>query len=164
LKKCLEWYYKLQTAIIVSFFAVVVAVIFYQVVNRSILKMTVNWPEELARYLIVWIIFVSSIAALRKGAMIGVDVITSHLKGLTRLIFEVFQNLVVIVFAVVVTGNALTIIKMQLETVQLSPALHLNMAVPYLAVPVWGFFSVLEILITTVYKIVSYGKKPPDSV
>lgn len=161
MKTFLKIYYKTQTYLIVVLFLLVVAVTFFQVVNRTLIKMTVTWPEELARYLIVWMIFVASIAAFRRGAMIAVDVITGRLKGVTKLAFDVFSNVVIIFFAAIVTYFCFIIIGMQLEVVQESPALHLNMAVPYSALPVWGILTVIEVLVDTVRKIRSYGKETP---
>lgn len=161
MKKFIKFYYKLQTILIVTLFTLVVAVTFFQVVNRTLIKMTVTWPEELARYLIVWMIFVASVAAFRRGAMIGVDVITGRLRGITKLVFDVFQNVVVVAFAAVVAYYCFIIIAMQLEVGQLSPALHLTMAVPYTAIPVWGILTVIEVTISTIQKIRNYINKSP---
>ena len=156
MKKFTEWYFKTQTFLIVVFFGIVVAAIFFQVVNRMILKIPVHWPEELARYLIVWITFLAAIAAMRRGVMIGVDIVTSKIKGLPLLVLKVFQNLVIIGFACVITYNCSIIVSMQIEMEQTSPALEVNMALPYSAILVWGVLTIAEMTIDLIRQIRSY--------
>ncbi|SBW07775.1 conserved membrane hypothetical protein [uncultured delta proteobacterium] len=158
MKKFTEWYFKTQTFLIVVFFAIVVAAIFFQVVNRTILKIPLRWPEELARYLIVWITFLASVAALRRGAMIGIDLITAKFTGVSQVCLKVFQNVVIIIFAAVIAWNCSVIVSMQIETEQLSPALQLNMAVPYSAILVWGVLTVVELVIDTILQVKTHTR------
>ena len=162
MKKFTKFYFKTQTFLIVTFFAIVVAAIFFQIVNRMVLKIPVHWPEELARYLIVWITFLAAIAAMRQGAMIGVDILTSRFKGIPLLLLKIFQDLVILGFASVITYNCSIIVFMQIEMEQISPALQVNMAIPYSAILVWGTLTVCEMIIDLVrqVKAFSQGEQP----
>ena len=163
LKKLVSVYYKLQTYIIVWCFTIMIAVTFFQVVNRTVIKLNLSWPEEVARYMIVWMAFIASIVAFRKGAMISIDLLSSRLNRLFRFIFLIFSNVVIIVFAVVVAYYGFIIISSQLELGQLSPALSITMAVPYSAVPVWGVFTSIEMCASTRKAIMDFIKSAPKT-
>ena len=158
MKKFTEFYFKTQTFLIVTFFAIVVAAIFFQIVNRMVLKIPVHWPEELARYLIVWITFLAAIAAMRQGAMIGVDILTSKFKGIPLLLLKVFQDFVILGFACIITYNCSIIVFMQVEMEQISPALQVNMAIPYSAILVWGALTVFEMSIDLVRQVKAFSQ------
>ena len=159
LKKLLSLYYKGQTFIIVGCFIVMIAVTFFQVVNRTIIKLSLSWPEEVARYMLVWMAFIASIVAFRKGAMISIDLITPRLNRLWKFIFSIFSNVITVVFAAIVAYYGLIIVRMQLELGQLSPALSITMAIPYSAVPIWGFLTTIEMCASTKRLIMDYIKK-----
>lgn len=133
-----------------------VLVVFFQIINREILKLNVIWPEELARYLMIWLVYIAGVVAFKRGAHIGIDVITSRVHGKTARYMEIFQNLVTLVFLGIITYFAIPLIQTQLEYEQLTPALEINIAWVYAAAPVWGFLSSIEIVIRLIGVI-----KPP---
>lgn len=159
MKKFLSVYYKAQTFIIVGCFSVMVAVTFFQVINRTLIKLNLSWPEEVARYTMVWMAFVASIAGFRKGTMICIDIFTPRLTKQWKFIFALFSNVVVVVFAAVVAYYGFIIISSQLQLGQLSPALSITMAIPYSAVPLWGLCTTLEMCGSTRKLILDYKQE-----
>jgi len=59
--------------------AAIVLVVLAQVVTRYVLHIAISWPEELARYLLVWLMFVGGAAAGARLQQITVDMLTSVL-------------------------------------------------------------------------------------
>lgn len=119
--------------------------VFFQILNRGIFKMNLAWPEEAARYMMVWMIFMASVLGFKRGANIGIDIITSRMKGAWAKIFFVIQGGVTMAFAGIVAWYSMPIIQMQFELNQRSPALKLNMSYVYSAMPVWGALIIIEI-------------------
>jgi TRAP-type C4-dicarboxylate transport system permease small subunit len=65
--------------------ATTVCVTFVQVVCRYGLDASLSWSEELARYLFVWIIFLGSASAARRGQHMAVDLLAGILpRGLRK--------------------------------------------------------------------------------
>ena len=59
--------------IVIIVFSLMVLVVFAQVVWRFLFNNPFPWSEELARYLQVWLILLASVACLRKGNHLAVD-------------------------------------------------------------------------------------------
>ena len=97
-----------------SFFVAVVTVLlvlvgFIQGVNRTLIKATIAWPEEAARYLMVWQVFLASVIAFRQGANCCIDVLINRFHGKVRMAMTCFANAVCLGFALVVTVMALEV-------------------------------------------------------
>jgi TRAP-type transport system small permease protein len=63
---------------------VMVVSVFYQVIARFVLtsfdfNISVPWTEEIARYLMIWLVFVGGGLAARKGELIAVEALTEAL-------------------------------------------------------------------------------------
>lgn len=56
--------------------AAIVGVLFAQVVCRYALSLSLSWPEEVARYLLVWLVFLGAAASVGYGQQLVVDTLT----------------------------------------------------------------------------------------
>ena len=120
-------------AVIIGVFATMIVVTFAQVVCRYVFQAPLPWSEELARYCFVWIVFLGATLGLEKGVHIGVDILTVLLpKPLQRLLLR-FNLLLILGFAVFLIVASLVVL--QANRLQYSPALGLQMAKVYLAIP-----------------------------
>ena len=136
---------KVEKVLVAIVTVLLVAVVFLQVVNRTIIKATIAWPEEAARYLMV---FLPSVIAFRTGANCCIDVLINRFHGKAKVVLTCFSNIVCLVFAVVLILGALEVIQTQIEFNQTSTALRINMAFVYAAMPVWGFLFIVELFMT----------------
>lgn len=55
----------------------IVVLVAIQIIARSILHLSTPWTEEIARYLLIWMTFLGSPVALRKGEHLMVDLLYS---------------------------------------------------------------------------------------
>jgi TRAP-type C4-dicarboxylate transport system permease small subunit len=107
--------------------------VFLQVLFRYVVHLPLFWTEELARYCLIWASLLGASIALKKKQHIAVTYFLEHVPGglATKLTFAA-QVSVVLILAVMIWGG----IKLVLVTsAQISPALRIPMAVPYLALP-----------------------------
>lgn len=139
---------------------IMTAVIFMQVLLRYVFMSPLTWPEELARYLLIWISCLGSAYAVREGLHISVVFIKNKLPQSTQVAVAIGVHLLVISFFVfgVVQGFKLSFS----QWIELTAALRLPMTYPTLAIPI-GFgimimFS-LELLIQDVKKFLSANKR-----
>ncbi|UFJ41408.1 TRAP transporter small permease [Brevibacillus humidisoli] len=126
--------------------AVMSALIVYQVLARILgqyIDMELpRWTEELARYLMIWLVFIGASLAVRYAALIGMEAIAERLpvkpqKGLrivVLLVSKVFY-VVLIIYGIEMLGHVST---------QLSPGLKMPMAFVYAAIPAGGLFMLLN--------------------
>jgi TRAP-type C4-dicarboxylate transport system permease small subunit len=68
--------------------AVVVVIVLVQVFGRYILRMSLSWPEELARYVLVWLTFFGVAAAAARQSQIVVDTVLELVSPRVRRILE----------------------------------------------------------------------------
>jgi len=135
LNKVLLWVIFVMTA-------VMFLTIFLQVIFRYTIAIPFTFSEELARYLMVWIVCIGAAAAYGEGMHIGVNVFANLLppggrRWLTRMVHLAVGALMAVI---VYQGGRLS----RLLTDQLSPAMEIRMSWPYLAVPVGAFLILVQ--------------------
>jgi TRAP-type C4-dicarboxylate transport system permease small subunit len=117
--------------------AVVVVIVLVQIFGRYILQVSLSWPEELARYVLVWLMFFGVAAAAAPRSQIVVDTNLVLVSPRVRRILEVIGALagLVAVGLLVWTSQALVFGPASRST---SPATGIPSFWIYLAVPVGG--------------------------
>lgn len=133
LKKVLNNLQKIEDTILVVTFVVMVISFFLQVVNRNIIKQSVSWFEELSRYCMMYMVFLATEAGLRDGTQISVTTVTDKLPLKVRNVVLLVSRTLVVVFALVIFVTSFDLLKIQIRSGQLSPALKIPMIVPYFA-------------------------------
>ncbi|RKO65784.1 TRAP transporter small permease [Desulfofundulus salinus] len=124
-----------------SFFAglllsAMTVVVFLQVVFRFVIKGSLPWSEELARYLMVWATFIGAGLAAANNAHIGVEFFVKLFGPRASKLFLTLTYLVVMATSLVLVNYSWVIVNYQIKTGQVSPAMAIPMVIPYLALPV----------------------------
>jgi TRAP-type C4-dicarboxylate transport system permease small subunit len=116
--------------------AVVVVIVLVQVFGRYILQISLSWPEELARYVLVWLMFFGVAAASATRSQIVVDTILELVSPRVRRILEGIGALagLVAVGLLVWTSQAL----FGPASRSTSPATGIPSFWIYLAIPIGG--------------------------
>ena len=132
---------------IIFLFAVLVAVVFYQVVARYIFNDPPSWTEELARYCQVWIILLTSSICIRKGSHLAVDYFGHRINLEVKRKINIVMSTLIALYILIVTifGWKLMVVGQY----QLSPALQLKMSYVYVVFPLSGVLMLLEAIVKT---------------
>ncbi len=133
--------------LVVFLFSVLVIAVFAQVVARYVFNNPPAWTEELARFCQVWIILLTSSICVRKGSHLAVDYIGPSLPRKARRFIGVFTGFLIVVYSAVVTVWGVKL--MAIGTMQVSPAMQINMAAVYAIVPLAGALMVIEAAVFT---------------
>ena len=142
LDKGLQYLDRIMFWVIFALAAVMFAMVFLQVIFRYGINVPFSFSEELARYLMVWIVCIGAAGAYGQGMHIGVNLFTGLLpavgqKWVARLVHMTVGGLMgVIIFE----GGRLS----YLLAGQLSPAMEIKMTWPYLALPVGAFLILIQ--------------------
>ena len=129
-------------AVIVAFFVVATAL---QVIARLILKISMPWTEESARYTLIWMTFLGSAYAAKKGTHIRVDLLESAIKKHGPIV-KTIAFLIFLVFTITMTVVGIQICQKLTKLPQYSTVLHINMIYVYLALPVGMGLTTLRII------------------
>jgi C4-dicarboxylate transporter DctQ subunit len=125
-----------------GFLAVMVVVVFLQVIFRFVIRSSLPWSEELARYIMVWITFLGASIGVKRKSHIGVEAVVTLLPERLRSWAAVFVHAVSCIFFayMVIYGRAI----LRVVGFQLSPAMEISMAIPYSAVFAGGVLMFLH--------------------
>ena len=125
----------------------ITAVVFLQVVSRYVFSYPFDWPEEMARYLFVWVALLGAALALRRGAHFSIDALVKRLPQRWRRIVPLLIHTVLGIFTLVVSAKGFQLALRVRE--QLSSGMEISMAYPYLSVPV-SFIIMFKYTVTEI--------------
>lgn len=134
---------RLIRGIVIAAIGGMLAIICLQIFCRFVLNDALSWPEEAARFLMVWSHFLAAVYALADKQHIGLFFVVDRLPPRVATVIRMVMNLAILGFlAVMVVGGwqeAHTLVSMK------TGALRISRAIPYMIIPVSG---VLFILVT----------------
>lgn len=133
-----------EKAVIINALVLMVIVTFAQVIARFALHSPLSWSAEMARYLFVWITLIGASLAISKGAHFGIDVLAQSLPQKLQRLLSVLTFFVILLFALIMIVYGFQVV--QFTWMQFSPALHIRMSFPYLAIPISGIFMIIHVL------------------
>lgn len=141
--------------LIVVLFTIQILVVFSQVTSRYVFNNSLTWAEEMARYLQVWVVFLAAAAAIRTGSHISVDYATHNLSSRYKKFLSIIVVFLTILFLCIVTVYGFKLFIKIYHSTQRSPAMQIPMFVPYLAIPVGGFFMLVEAIMVFLKLIIN---------
>jgi len=142
--------------ILVTIMAVMTINVLWQVFTRFILQNPSSYTEELARYSLVWLGVLGASYVAGQKLHLAIDLLLIKLKGKSKSYLEIFIQICIFTFALVVMligGFRLVTITLTLN--QISAALQIPLGYVYLVLPISGFI----IMFYSVYFIVEELKK-----
>jgi TRAP-type C4-dicarboxylate transport system permease small subunit len=133
-----------EAAVLIAIVAVMTVVVFLQVLFRYVFAQSLQWSDELARYLFVWLSIFGAALALQKKGHFGLDLFYRMLstRGQRFIKFPVFFLMGIVVFVILFHG----IILVQKTALQESPAMGISMAWAYASLPVGGALMAIHLI------------------
>jgi TRAP-type C4-dicarboxylate transport system permease small subunit len=129
---------------LILFLSAMAVVVFLEVIFRYLIRLPLFWTEELARYCLVWASLLGASVALKKGEHIAITLFTDRLPKRAGLAFEQAAHIsVAFILAVMLWGGVALVF---ITRSQISPALRIPMAFPYMALPVSSGIMLLHVI------------------
>ncbi len=119
---------------VIALMSVMVVVTSLQVIYRYVLGAPLSWSEEASRYCFVWIVFLGAVLGLERGVHIGVDIVTNRLPPPFRRSLAIASHILIGLFCLLVAYASWPVLEVNM--LQTSPALGLQMTYVYVAIPV----------------------------
>ena len=134
------------------------------VFTRYVLGHQIQWTEELAKLLLIWVSLLGASVAFIRKSHLGVDYFVGKLNERWRTIGQIFVYLLVAIFAgIVLIYGGYSLVSSALRNSQPTPALNVQMGYVYFAVPISGFFIVIFSIEMMIEMICSLLKKETTS-
>lgn len=149
--------------IVVTTFVVMVLSTFVQVICRYVLSFSLPWADELARFCLVWMVFVGMVIAFVRGQQVTVDVMLDRYRGRFRLLALTVIDLAgALLFGVLLCGG----VKLMLLTgTQMTSGIGVSKAFVYAALPLGAILMLIEFAVRVVRRL--SGREvlqPPSAV
>ena len=144
LKKFDQILAKGEAAVLILLVSVMTLVVFLQVVFRYALGRPLDWSEELASYLFVWLSVLGAALAVQKGGHFGLDFFSRLLPGPGKRFIWILIHLLMASVVLVILFQGITLV--QRTRLQLSPAMSVSMAWPYASLPTGAALMAVHLL------------------
>ena len=137
---------------------IMTGLIFFQVLSRFILNAPLAWSEETARYIFIWLIYISAALAVKRQEHIRVEIGLILLKGKARKVAYIITDLIFLVFASFLVKDGYKLVEMLTSHGQLSPAVGFSMNYIYAIIPVGYGLMVLRLVQNIILRIKNFNK------
>ena len=107
--------------------------VFGQVITRYCFDWTPSFGEELARYLFVWIVFLSLPLVAKTGGHMCIETITSRVQGRTLKTLNILADLFSLAFLTIMVYCGIQMVDR--TSFQTSPAMLVPMSYVYVVIP-----------------------------
>ncbi len=158
--KISDWLNRLCEIALIVILSAMAVVVFLQVLFRYVLHLPLFWTEEFARYCLVWASLLGAAVALKRQEHIAVTFFLERFPPrATGLITTVARISVALILGVMTWGG----VKLVLVTsAQISPALRIPMAIPYLALPIGSAIMLFHMISLLMERSKKTPEKDPD--
>lgn len=132
--------------IAIAILALILSMVVLQVISRYVFNYPIEWSEEMARFLFIWLGFISAAVALKEDQHVKFTFIIDILPQKARRIIDIFNDLLTMAFLIVliIYGVMLTINTHSIPSVTLD---FIRWSYVYASLPI-GFSFLLIILVS----------------
>jgi TRAP-type transport system small permease protein len=124
---------------------------FLGVIYRYVLERPLDWPEEVARFMLVWLSLLAAARALRQGQYIALEFLVARLPGGARMVLRQVVNVAIVVFVAILAVQSAEYLDIVIP--QRATATGISMMWPYLALAV----SFTVIVVFAVIDFIDWG-------
>ncbi|WP_096199590.1 TRAP transporter small permease [Bacillus sp. FJAT-45350] len=139
---------RVTAGITMTFLVVMVCLISLQIITRLIFNTSFFWTDELARYLMISIIFLGASLAFQYGSHISIDLIFNRISKGSQKIMQTIVALLCITLLVVLVYKGFELVNITM--VQRSPGLLIPMGYIYMVIPISAILQILNIIDITI--------------
>ncbi|NQD68375.1 TRAP transporter small permease [Bacillus haikouensis] len=135
---------KLVTYAVLFLMAVLVSLVFIQVVLRYVFSNGMVWVEELDRYIFVWLMFLGITMGIYKQKHIAITAVADRLKGLSKGI-RLLVHIITGSFFGVLCWQGIKFVEVNMSGT--AAVLPINLGIIYSIIPVSGFIAIIFVVV-----------------
>lgn len=133
-------YHLFKAGALISLTAMITAVTI-QVFARFFLESAPHWTEEAARVFFIYSVGFGTAIGIKNGNFIRLDLINNYLPARLSRLLNVFTDVAVIAFAVILTVHSIKFVQLGMD--ELSPALQITMGFVFISITLIGISVIL---------------------
>ncbi len=137
---------KFEEGLLVASLAIMVALIFWQVLGRYIFQSAPSWTEEAARYIHVFQVWIGAGYAIKLREHIRVSAFIDLFHGTIRKVLEFTATVIWFVLAVILAILGTSLVLKSMQNGQVSPAIQIPFWIPFLAIPIGGLSMSIRLI------------------
>ena len=153
-----RWLELLLKTLVIIGNGLMLLLVFAQVITRYLFDYTPSFGEELARYLFVWVVFLSLPLVARYGGHMAIETLTSRVKGGWLKFLNVCADVFTIVFMGVMVWYGILMVSR--TSFQTSPAMMIPMSWVYAVIP----FGCGALLLYAVANLINVIGTPSEEI
>lgn len=142
-----EIFTKYLTGILLS---AMVAVVFWNVVSRYFLGVSIAWSEEISRFMFLWVVFLGAVLAYIKDEHLSLDILIKAIPKKAAHAMQLVADLCVLYAIQIIVRGGYSLMMKSWDW--LSPAAAIPYAFVYLIIPVAG----AALFIMTIAKMIQH--------
>jgi C4-dicarboxylate transporter, DctQ subunit len=119
--------------------AAMAGLIIIQVFQRYVVQRSLDWPEELARYLFIFAVYIGTSFAASERRHLEVTIVRTVFGEKIGRYFALLAYVITVVFCGIMFVWGIMMIQFVIDTNQVAPALQFPMWIAYICIPL-GFF------------------------
>ncbi len=127
---------KLEVVCVSCLLVLSVVVILTDICSRVVFGVSVSWAPELARYAIIWMVFIGGSIAARKGAHISIDIALEVLPEKLGRTVLLASSLIAATTCAIISYLGVKLVSQMVMFSQKSPSLEISMWMVYLIIPI----------------------------
>jgi len=136
---------KITIFIVILLAAVMVLTVLIGVFFRYVLRDSLGWTEELARYLMIWAALLSISIGIKDKEHVGIQLIIRNVPIKYARILNLLVNVIILIFLSVLSYKGMYIANKAIP--QLSMGLGISMFWALLSIPVAGVLAIIQQII-----------------
>lgn len=121
-------------------------IIFFQVVLRYFFKSPISWPEESARFMQIWLIYIGVSACVREDKHIKITVLTENIRKEIAIVLEKVASVISIILLGFLCYLSIQLVLDFINYGQRSPALDFPMYLVAICLPLGLGLSTIRYL------------------
>ena len=158
MKKVLLWLDEHTEQFLMSLLLmVIVCLIGANVFMRYVMKNSLQWSDELARYCFIWAVFIGIGYAIKTDTNIRIDILENAMPRLKKYM-NVLQDIILIALYIYMIKPGYTVFLDFLKSPQASPSLLIPMQYIYISLLIGYLLGVFRMIQKYVLKIRKYKK------
>jgi len=135
----------LEAGLAALLLAVIVTLITVQVFMRYVMQNSLSWSEELTLWLFVWFIWLATSYAFKRRAHVRVAVLDQIFSSRGQLILNIFNQLLIVGFLVVLVYQCFILMNMPFVAKQRSVVLGMPIQYFYASAPLGAALSLFRL-------------------
>lgn len=137
--------------------------VLWQVFTRFILNNPSSYTDELARYMLIWVGLLGAAYVAGQKMHLAIDLLPSKLTGRNQIFLQIFIEIVILVFSLLVLLiGGTNLVNLTLTLKQQSAALQIPLGYVYFAVPLSGGIIIIYSIIHIYEKLSGLKNKTSE--